>query len=172
MILSVGRVGSGSSRDLRLPLVTVGKELLLVVQELFSGLGGIFGVGSWFDQSASLHRHVTRRERTLNNGIHRAALLAVTAVDTLGHVDIISGGATAPVFTLLGLDGDGLGGADSFTQLAGNAALFAGGIAAQGVLSTEAGGDGAFFEGVVDGVAGTSALAAAPSRRTNQKPIN
>jgi hypothetical protein len=57
MVLSVGRVGPGSSRDLRLPLVTVGKELLLVVQELFSGLGGIFGVRGWISQLAPLHRH-------------------------------------------------------------------------------------------------------------------
>jgi hypothetical protein len=32
--------------DLRLPLVTVGEELLLVVQKLLTGLRGILSVGS------------------------------------------------------------------------------------------------------------------------------
>lgn len=44
--LSVGSICTSSSRNLRLPLVTVGEELLLVVQKLLTGLSGILGVGS------------------------------------------------------------------------------------------------------------------------------
>ena len=44
--LSVGSICASSSSNLRLPLVTVGEELLLVVQKLLTGLGGILGVGS------------------------------------------------------------------------------------------------------------------------------
>lgn len=65
-----------------------------VVQQLLSRLGSIFGVG------------------TLHNGINRARLLAESAVDALGHVDIVAGGSARAIGTLLSLDGDGLGGAD------------------------------------------------------------
>jgi hypothetical protein len=43
--LSVGSICTSSSSNLRLPLVTVGEELLLVVQKLLASLGGILGVG-------------------------------------------------------------------------------------------------------------------------------
>lgn len=43
-----------------------------------------------------------------------------------------------------------MGGTDGFTELAGDAAFFAGGVAAEGMFAAEAGGDGAFFEGVID----------------------
>lgn len=75
---------------------------------------------------------------TFNNGIHRATLLAVSTVDTLGHVDIISGRATASILTFFGLDGNSLGGADGFAKLAGDTAFFTSRIAAQGVLTAEA----------------------------------
>lgn len=45
--LAVRSIGSDSSSNFGLPLVTVGEKLLLVVQQLFTGLGGIFGVGSY-----------------------------------------------------------------------------------------------------------------------------
>ena len=89
---------------------------------------------------------------TFNNGIDWAALLAVTAVDTLGHINIVSGGSAASVFTLFGFDGNSLGRADSFAELAGNTTLFTSRIAAQGVLSTETGGNRALFEGIEDSV--------------------
>jgi hypothetical protein len=62
---------------------------------------------------------------TFNNGINRAALLAVSAVDTLGHIDIISRRPSAAVFTLFRFNGNSLRGTNSLTQLTGNAALFA-----------------------------------------------
>lgn len=101
-----------------------------------------------------MREHMGWSIRTFHDGVHGAALLAETAVDALGHVDIVSGSTPAAIFTLLGLDGDGLSGADGLAQLAGNAALLTGRVAAKGVLATEARGDGALLEGVVDGVSG------------------
>lgn len=91
---------------------------------------------------------------TLNNGINGAALLAVSTVDALGHINVVSGGSSASIFTLFRLNRDSLGWADSLAKLAGNATLFTGWIAAEGVLSTESRGDGALLERVEDGVSG------------------
>lgn len=43
--LSVRSIGAGSRGNLGLPLVAVGEQLLLVVEELLAGLGGVLGVG-------------------------------------------------------------------------------------------------------------------------------
>ena len=91
-------------------------------------------------------------ELTLNDSIHRATLLAVTTVDTLGHVDIVTGRPAASVLTFLGLNGDSLGRADGLAELAGNAALLTSRVATQSVLTTETGGDRTLLEGVEDGV--------------------
>lgn len=69
------------------------------------------------------------KKLTLNNSIHRATLLAVTAVNALGHVNIVSGRATAPIFTLFSFDGDGLGGTNGLAELAGDTTLLTGRIA-------------------------------------------
>lgn len=69
-------------------------KLTLVVQQLFSGLGGILGVGRF------------------NNGVNGARLLAEAAVDALGHVDVVTGSAARSVSTLFGFNCDGLGRAD------------------------------------------------------------
>jgi hypothetical protein len=45
---------------------------------------------------------------TFDNCIDRAAFLAETAVDTLGHVDVISRCPSASIFPLLGFYGDSL----------------------------------------------------------------
>jgi hypothetical protein len=91
---------------------------------------------------------------TLNDGINRAALLAETTVDTLGHINIITGRPTASVLTFLSFDGDSLGRADGFAKLASDATFLTGGIAAQGVFATETRRDRALLEGVEDGVSG------------------
>lgn len=135
-LLSVRRVRTSDRGQLRLPLVTVREQLLLVVEQLFPRLGGVLGI------------------RALDNGVYGARLLAEAAVDALGHVDVVAGCAAGAVGALLGFDGDGLCWADGFAQLAGNAALFARRVAAQGVLATEAGRDGALLEGIEDCVAG------------------
>lgn len=67
--------------------------------------------------------------------------LAESTVDALCHVDIISRGSSRAILTLLGLDGDRLRWADCFAELASNAALFARGVAAEGVLATESAGE-------------------------------
>lgn len=72
------------------------RKLTLVIQQLFSGLGSILGVGRF------------------NDGVDRARLLAETAVDALGHVNIVTGSATRSVSTLFGFNCDGLGRADLF----------------------------------------------------------
>ena len=134
--LPVRRIGTGDRGQLRLPLVAVREQLLLVVQQLLARLGGVLGVGA------------------LDNGVHGARLLAEAAVDALGHVDVVAGRAAGAVGALLGLDRDGLGRADGLAQLAGDAALLAGRVAAQGVLAAEAWRDGALLEWVEDCVAG------------------
>lgn len=167
--LSVGSVGSGSRGNLGLPLVTVGQELLLVVQQFLTGLSGVFSVGGCARQKKDrlalekFFPHIWSRKHngtgglTLDNGIDGAGFLAVAAVDTLGHVDIISGRPTATVLTLLGFDGDGLGRADGLAELASNAALLTGGITSQSVFATEPGRDGTLLEGVEDRVTGVAA---------------
>jgi len=63
--------------------------------------------------------------------------LAETAVDALGHVDVVTSCAARAVRALFGFDGDGLGGADGFAELAGDAAFFARRVPAQSVFATE-----------------------------------
>lgn len=92
--LSVWRICSDHSSQLWLPLITIRQQLLLVVQQLLSRLSRVLGV--W----------------RLDNGIDWAGLLAETAVDALGHVNVVAGGAAGSVFALFGFDGDGLCWAD------------------------------------------------------------
>lgn len=87
---------------------------------------------------------------TLNNGIDRARLLAVTTVYTLCHVDIVSGCPPGAVHSLFGFNGDSLGRADGLAKLAGNTTLFTCWVAAESMLATETWRDRALFEGVVD----------------------
>lgn len=108
--LSVRSISSGNSRQLRFPFISIGQQLLLVVQKLFSELCSVFCVGGF------------------NDGVHGAALLAHATVNALGHVDVVPSGPPRAVFSLFGLDGDGQGGADSFTELAGDTSLFARGV--------------------------------------------
>src|SRR5262249_21742827 len=106
--------------DLGLPAVTVRQQLLLIVHELFAGLGGELEV------------------RPFDYRVHRAGFLAQATVDALGHVDVIARGAARAVLARLGLDRDRLRRADRLAQLAGDAALLAVRIAAQCVLALEA----------------------------------
>ena len=82
-------------------------------------------------------RWQTRKFGPFDNGVHRACLLAETAVDAFGHVNIVARGAARAVIARLGINGNRLRGADRFAKLAGNAAFFAIGIAAQRVFATE-----------------------------------
>src|ERR671913_1407018 len=116
----VRRVGGEIGRDLAFPPVAVRQQLLLVIEQLLARLCGEFVV------------------RAEDDGVHRARLLAVAAVDALGHVDVVARGPAAAVGPGLALDHDALRRADRLAQLAGDAALLAVGVAPQGVLAAEA----------------------------------
>src|SRR5262249_6826648 len=88
--------------------------------------------------------------RPLDDGVDGAGLLAQAAIDALGHVDVVTRGATTAVLPRLGLDGDGERRADRLAQLAGNAALLAVRVASQRMLATEAWAEGSLLEGVVE----------------------
>src|SRR5208283_1012895 len=80
----------------------VGEQSLLVVVELLAGLHRVLGV------------------RTLDDGVHRAGLLAEAAVDAFDHVDVVAGRPPAAVLARLCLDGDRLGRADRLAEFAGD----------------------------------------------------
>src|SRR6201999_2610342 len=104
----IGRVERDVLGDLALPAVAVREQALLVVVELLARFGSELEV------------------RPLDDGVHRAGLLAETAVDALHHIDVVArGAARAVIAARAGLDGDGLRRADRLAELAGDAALFA-----------------------------------------------
>jgi hypothetical protein len=45
--LSVRRIRTGGGRNLGLPLISVGQQLLLVVEQLLTCLGGVLSVGTY-----------------------------------------------------------------------------------------------------------------------------
>lgn len=89
----------------RLPAVTVVQKLGLVVQELLTGLRGVFEVRSFHDR------------------VHRTGLLAEATVDALRHVDVVPCRPTAAVRARFSFDRDRLGRADRFTEFTCDAAL-------------------------------------------------
>lgn len=66
------------------------------------------------------------------------------------HVNVIAGGAAAAILPLLSLDGDGLCGADSLTQLARDAALLPRRVAPQQVLAAEARAELSLLKRIID----------------------
>src|SRR3990167_7491260 len=88
----------------------------------------------------------------LHDRVDRAAFFAEATEDALEEVDVVARGAAAAVFARRGIDGDAGCGAHGLAQLAGDAALFAIGIAAQGMQAAEAHGLREFLERVVDHV--------------------
>mmetsp|Transcript_18462 Transcript_18462/g.30090 ORF Transcript_18462/g.30090 Transcript_18462/m.30090 type:complete len:290 (-) Transcript_18462:3203-4072(-) len=118
--LPIGGINFEIARNLGFPPLAIGQQLVLVVIQLFAGLGAEFEI------------------RTFHDGIHRARLLAEAAIDALGHIDVVTGCAAAAVLTRFGIDGDGLRRADRFAQFARDAAFFAIGVTAQRVLPPEA----------------------------------
>lgn len=137
-MLSVWGICASCSRNLRLPLVSICQQLLLVVQKLLSCFSGILGIWSYKRLVSGLLRR-SEREHTLNNGIDRATLLAETAVNALGHVDVVSRSPPATIHTLFSLDCDSLSWANGLAELAGNATLLASRITSQSMLASEAG---------------------------------
>src|SRR5438552_16391579 len=82
----VGRVERQILGDLGLPPVAVRQELLLVVEQLLMRLGGKLEV------------------RPFDDRIDRAGLLAIAAIDALGHIDVVAGRTPAAILPRLGLD--------------------------------------------------------------------
>jgi hypothetical protein len=132
-LLAVKMLAQQVFGNLLLPLVAVRQQLLLVIQELLVRFGGELEVGS------------------LHDGIDGTGLLAVSAIDALGHVDVVPGSPTGPILSLLGIDGDSLGGTGRLAELTGDAPLVSGGVPAQSVLSAESGTEVSLLEGVIDG---------------------
>ena len=78
------------------------------------------------------------KDAGLDDGIHGAGFLAESAKDTFGQVDIIAGGAAAAIGARLGFNRDRHRRAYGLAELAGDAALLAIRIAAQGVQAAKA----------------------------------
>ena len=104
---------------------------------------------------------------SLHNRIYRAGLLAKSAIDALGHVNIVPGGSAGTILAGLGLDGNGLGWANGLAQLAGNAPLVTGGVSPQGVFATESWTQVAPLVGVVDGDLGLETDLQGQTQSTN-----
>src|SRR5207247_5409603 len=81
---------------------------------------------------------VILEDARLDDRIHGAGLLAKPAEDALGEIDVVARGPAGAVGALLGLDRDRKRRANGLAQLAGDAALLAVRVAAQGVQPTEA----------------------------------
>src|SRR4051794_35776943 len=130
----VRRVLFDRAGKLTLPAVAVGEQLGLVIIEFLACLGREFEV------------------RAFHDGVDRTGFLAEAAVDAFHHVDVVANGpARAVVTARAGLDSDRLCRADRLAQFAGDATLFAIGIAAQGMLTAKARRDRILLEGIVDG---------------------
>jgi hypothetical protein len=93
----------------------------------------VLGTVSTFDFVYDLTPH------TLYNSVNRAALLAKTTVNALGHVDVVARSPSATIHTLLGFNCDSLRRTDSFAQLARNTALLSCWVTSKSVLASEAG---------------------------------
>lgn len=88
--------------------------------------------------------------RSLYDGIDRASLLTSATIDALGHIDVISRGATRAVRTWFRLYRDGLCRANGLAELTSDATLLSRGISPQSMLATKARRQRTFFHGVVE----------------------
>lgn len=151
--------------NLLLPLITIAKQLFLIVQKLLVSFGGEFKVRSFDDgiNGACLltlfifvlvggfgWESVTNK-RTIDKTTLRTYK---TAINTLGHINVISRSPPSPILPLLRIDSNSLRRTSRFTQLTRNTTFVTTRITTQGVFSSEAGGEVAFFVGVVDGYFG------------------
>src|SRR6267154_6283434 len=81
---------------------------------------------------------VVLEDARLDDRIHRTGLLAQSAEDAFGEIDVVARGAPGAVGALLGLDRDRKCRANGLAELAGDEALLAVRVAAQGVQPAEA----------------------------------
>ncbi len=112
---------------------TISKKLFFVVEKFLTRLGSILKVG------------------TFDDGINRAGLLAETTEDAFRQIDIVARGSSASIRTRFSINCDRLCWTDRLAQLASNATLLAGRVAAKGVLATETRAERAFLERIIDG---------------------
>src|SRR5690242_4790612 len=117
---AVGRVCGAAAGDLRLETIAQRQQLRLGDDVFAAVLEVVF---------------VAVR---LDDRIDRAAFLAEAAIDALEQVDVVARGAAAAVLARLGVDGDRQRRAHRLAKLAGDAALFPVGVAAQRVQAAEA----------------------------------
>ncbi len=131
--LPVWRVELDVAGEFPLPARAVFQQLFLVIVEFFAGFRRKFEI------------------RSFDNRIHRACFLTEAAINALHHVDVIANRAPCTVIAArTGFNGDRLGRADRLAQFAGNAAFFAIGITAQGMLTAKTRRNRTFFERVID----------------------
>lgn len=141
--LSVHDISCDVQSENGLPHISVVKQLLLGVHQLIAGLGSKLQDG------------------VFHNGIHRASLLAVSAIDTSGSIEIVTSSSSQTIRTNFSLDVNNLGRADGLAQSAGNASttqwkrtslpLLSAGISSQAVLASHSRGDGDLLVGEVHG---------------------
>jgi len=94
---------------------------------------------------------VVLEDSGFDNGIDRAGLLAESAKNTFGQIDIIAGGAPAAILALLRINGNGQRRTDRLTEFAGDTAFLAIGIATQCVQTPEPMALGGQFLRITDG---------------------
>mmetsp|Transcript_1034 Transcript_1034/g.2402 ORF Transcript_1034/g.2402 Transcript_1034/m.2402 type:complete len:203 (-) Transcript_1034:275-883(-) len=117
--LAVKELAHQVLRNLLLPLVSIGKELFLIIQKFFVGFGRKFVVG------------------TLHNCVYGTSLLAESAINTFGHIDIVTSGSTSSVFTDFGLDGNCLSRANCLAEFARDTTFISCWVSSQGVFTAE-----------------------------------
>lgn len=79
--------------------------------------------------------------RSFHNSINRTSFLAHSAINTFSHINIVFSSSSWSILSWLSLNHDSISGAGSFTEFAGNASLFSGGVASESVFSSEHGGE-------------------------------
>src|SRR6185312_15187614 len=131
--LPIRRIGGKVRGDCLLPLVAIGEQFGLVVEQFLTRFGREFEVWPFDDR------------------VHRARLLAQPAIDALDHVNVVARGSAATVLARLGFDGDRERRADRLAQFAGDAALLAVRVAAKRMLAAEARRGREFLVRIIDG---------------------
>jgi len=112
-------IGLDIASNFHFPLVAVGEKLLLVIQKLLSGLCAELKVG------------------TFNDGINGTRFLTKTAINALGHVNVVAGGTTRVIFTGFRLDRNGLCWTNRLAQLARYATFLTRSVSPQSMLSAK-----------------------------------
>ena len=122
------------------PLIAILEQLLLVVKQFLMRIGGKLIIGALLTNLIYLY-----------NCVYWTCLLAEAAIDALGHVYVVVGGASGVVRSGLGLDVDAAGGTGGRAQFASDAPFLPGRVSTQSVFTPEVRTQRAFFVRVVYG---------------------